>query len=295
MCKSAAEGGQRCVSEATTRMVNAQSRYEKAQANADAAAGKGMHEHFVRKAVAAFTKFETARIEYASTPQGEADLRNRLAAALNGTPATPGRTPDGLALDNPVDLETAIISGRLMRQRNERTRQRFLASGGKPARRTRAHTTGATKKATTARKRPAATAPTWAPSDGDIVKITTGTADQMGVSYLPEGAYGRVRAVNAPAKEGDAPTILIERVRMPGDKGEDEYTAGYERTHNGSYYTVPATAVGAPGAGDTTVEYFTKRPDESGDDYTGDEYLDPEYTGEDIFDEWGTGHASNAA
>lgn len=254
MCKSTAEGGQRCIGHATAKMVGAQDRYEKAQRNADLAAGKGMHARFVAKATAAFDKFDAARIEYASTPQGEEDLKNRLQAALNGTVAQPGvRTPDGKPLDNPVDLETAIVMGRMVRRRNEQRRERNAASRAQTVRRTPAA--------------PRVYTPTTA---GEIVRITKGTADNGGTAYLPEGAYVRFHGTTTDYRGQQV--LDVERVRMPGDMGDDELDMGYGRSHNGTRYRIPVGTVGAAPDGDKTAAYFTANPTEFGDDYTGDEY-----------------------
>jgi hypothetical protein len=241
-------------------MIASQTRYEKAVANAARTVGKPAHAHFTDKACAAFEKFDAARHEYASTPQGEEDLRNRLRAALDGRAADTGtRTPDGKPLDNPVDLETAIVTGRLIRQRNERRRQRNAAARPRPA--------------------------LYRATDGEIVRITTGATDSHGIAYLPEGAYVRFRTdIPATATVSGEAQIMVERVRMPGDKGEDEFTAGHERSHNGSIYQIPATAIGACAPDDETAAYFTANPSASGDDYTGYEYLDAdEDEFEDVF------------
>lgn len=259
MCKSTAEGGQRCIGHATAKMVGAQDRYEKALGYAQATQAKGGpgHAQFVRKATAAFEKFDAARIEYASTPQGEADLKNRLQSALNGTAADSGaRTPDGKPLDNPVDLETAIVMGRMTRRRNEQRRERNAAA--------RSTTGPSARRANPAVYTPGAT--------GEIVRITKGTPDGMGLAYLPEGAHVRFRDTITNTR-GER-VLLVERVRMPGDKGEDELDMGYGRSHNGSLYQVPTTAIGPTEPGDATAAYFTANSTAFGDDYTGDEYDD---------------------
>ena len=274
MCKSTAEGGQRCIGHATAKMVGAQDRYEKALGYAQATEAKGGpgHAQFVRKATAAFEKFDAARIEYASTPQGEADLKNRLRAALNGTAADTGvRTPDGKPLDNPVDLETAIVMGRMTRKRNEQRRARNAATSH------------------TARRRTAAAPSTYTPgATGEIVRLTQGTPDNLGLAYLPEGAHVRFRDTITNTR-GER-VLLVERVRLPGDKGEDELDMGYGRSHNGTSYQIPLDTVGPTEPGDTTAEYFTENPTASGDDYTGDEDLDSDEDLEEDDYFWNEGH-----
>lgn len=91
MCNSKADGGQRCFGHAATRYDNA------------------------RMAVVAdpynnakWDAFATARVEYASTPKGEADLRDQVQIMHDE-----GQHPDTIK-----DVEATIERGIMLRERN---------------------------------------------------------------------------------------------------------------------------------------------------------------------------------
>lgn len=233
MCKSAANGGQRCISHATTRMLKALTRYENAQQAVDDAESPAEAARAQQRALTAFEKFDAARIDYASTPQGEEDLLNRLAAAQSGAEETSGWTPAGQRIDNPVDLETAIIAGRMTRKRNEvrarRARQaRAMATLGRV-------------------------------NDRDVLVVSHGTSDLNGMAYLPKGAHVRVRTEHSGAPEG---MFMVQRVTGPGEQD----AAGAEGNHArpGAFYLIPMTTLARPDENDATASFLQAHPDHTG-------------------------------
>lgn len=235
MCKSMAEGGQRCISHATERMLRAQTRYEAAVAAAnDPVATVAESAKARMKAAAAFEKFDEARIDYASTPQGEEDLRNRLAAVLAGAEVAPGvHTPSGKPLDNAVDLETAILAGRMVRRRNENRAKRYRESR--------------------------ALAALGDLRDGDVLTLNVGTADMDQRAYLPKGAHVRARVGHTGAPAG---MVMVQRVAAPGENVTD--VPGQAGARAGEFYLVPMASLAHPSEKDKAAEYLRAHPDHTG-------------------------------
>lgn len=100
MCKSKAEGGQRCYGHATKRLDTANVKLGKAREAAEVAVRE--HGEDSRQARDAATVVEEARadkyraeVEYASTVKGEADVTDRVVAAADEVAATQNAVWDG--------------------------------------------------------------------------------------------------------------------------------------------------------------------------------------------------------
>ena len=99
MCNSQAEGGQRCHSHAKTALTAAETKFNAiaAQTEAFAAAGRTIPDDLAAKALQAGYDLADARARYASTPQGEADLINRINTLTTGS-----KTPTVTSTSNPT-------------------------------------------------------------------------------------------------------------------------------------------------------------------------------------------------
>jgi hypothetical protein len=113
MCKAKAQGGQRCISHATTRLGKAQS----TQAAVEAAAARG--EATPAQVATARAANWKALVEYASTNDGAKTLRDQLATL-------PNQQDQAAQL-----LQGAINDGALLAQANRRAEDAFRASQGK--------------------------------------------------------------------------------------------------------------------------------------------------------------------
>ncbi|MGV8847614.1 hypothetical protein [Tessaracoccus sp.] len=118
MCKSASEGGQRCVGHAAATLVAAEAKYDALAHTAKTAmdAGRPLPAGVHAKGLKAAFDLDDARARYASTPQGEADLTARMDRLTVNGKAPNAFGPDGETYSNYAE---AITEGRRLRERSK--------------------------------------------------------------------------------------------------------------------------------------------------------------------------------
>jgi hypothetical protein len=116
MCKSKANGGQRCYSHALAKMTTVETKYRKTftAAKAAEAAGSPKFEKLKAKSLALYAKLDDARAVYASTPKGEADLRAKMVTAPSPNAF---KAHDPHTLHDSMDLDLVIHRGKQIRER----------------------------------------------------------------------------------------------------------------------------------------------------------------------------------
>lgn len=228
MCTSKSKGGQRCVSGARKTLTKAKATYTAlaAAAKVHLDAGQQVPEALVRKGMASQYRLEDAMAVYASTVQGEADLREQAKAAPGWHQVN--RYAPGV-LDK-SDFDEALREGLFLRARNARIKAAVKAGQmtamrakieaeypmpGAAERRAREIDAAIERRALDSARRSAAPAPAAAPAVPAVTTITFGGDGGLSGAEIEQDPDGRWRCGAVWRDEDTGETISEEDTFHP--------------------------------------------------------------------------------